>query len=234
MGEYFAVSKLDSSTVDERPVSRSIDQDAVLTAYSRYASVYDLLFGLVFEPGRRAAVRAVNTQPDQRILEVGVGTGLSLPRYRADARIVGIDVSPEMLAKAQGRVVREGLEQVEALHEMNAEEMHFPDDSFDGVVVMYAVSVVPDLTRLFSEIRRVCVSGGDIVVVNHFASNSMLPGLAEMAMAPLSASIGFRPDLSEVEFARHAEIEILETRKVNAFGYWKLIRGVNNHPAVTA
>jgi len=90
VGEYFAVSKLDSSTVDERPVSRSIDQDAVLTAYSRYASVYDLLFGLVFEPGRRAAVRAVNTQPDQRILEVGVGTGkmifLTKPLRRLSSR----------------------------------------------------------------------------------------------------------------------------------------------------
>ena len=228
------MSKLDSGAVDEHSVSRSIDQDAVLTAYSRYANIYDVLFGMVFEPGRRAAVQAVNSLPDQRILEVGVGTGLSLPRYRSDARVVGIDVSPEMLAKARRRVAQEDLKQVEALHEMHAEEMRFPDDSFDGVVVMYAVSVVPDLTRLFSEIRRVCVADGDIVVVNHFASNSGLPGLVEMAMAPFSASIGFRPDLSEAEFAKHADIEILETRKVNAFGYWKLIRGSNHRPSTTA
>ncbi len=208
-----------------------IDRDAVLAAYSRYANVYDIIFGVIFEPGRRAAVNAVNTRPGQRILEVGVGTGLSLPKYRADARIVGIDVSPDMLMKARRRVARQGLSQVEALHEMNAEDMHFADDSFDGVVVMYAVSVIPDLTRLFAEICRVCVAGGDIVVVNHFASSGVLPGLVEMAIAPLSASIGFRPDLEEAEFARNADIEILESRKINAFGYWKLIRFCNTRPS---
>jgi phosphatidylethanolamine/phosphatidyl-N-methylethanolamine N-methyltransferase len=225
------VSETDSNTVDESLGSRTIDQDAVVAAYSRYANVYDFIFGLVFEPGRRSAVKAVNTRPDQRILEVGVGTGLSLPRYRADAKVVGIDVSPDMLEKAHQRVARQGLAQVEALHEMDAEDMRFPDDSFDGVVVMYAVSVVPDLARLFAEIRRVCVPGGDVVVVNHFASNSILPSLAEMAMAPLSSSIGFRPDLAEAEFNHYADIEILESRKVNAFGYWKLIRCRNTSPS---
>jgi phosphatidylethanolamine/phosphatidyl-N-methylethanolamine N-methyltransferase len=226
-GYFVIVSKLDLSTVAERLDTGLIDRDAVVTAYGRYANFYDFLFGMIFEPGRRAAVAAVNTSPNQRILEVGVGTGLSLPKYRADARIIGIDLSPDMLVKARRRVARQGLEQVEALHEMNAEDMHFADDSFDAVVVMYTVSVVPDLAQLFSEIRRVCVAGGDIVVVNHFASRSFLPSLIEMAMTPLSASIGFRPDLSEDEFTHYANIEILETRRVNAFGYWNLIRGRN-------
>jgi phosphatidylethanolamine/phosphatidyl-N-methylethanolamine N-methyltransferase len=225
------VSKLDFSAVADRLDSRPITQDSVVAAYSRYANLYDILFGVIFDPGRRAAVNAVNTRPGQRILEVGVGTGLSLPKYRADARVVGIDVSPDMLEKARRRVARQGLGQVEALHEMNAEEMCFADDSFDGVVVMYAVSVVPDLARLFAEIRRVCVAGGDVVVVNHFASSSILPNLAEMAMAPLSSSIGFRPDLGEAEVTGYADIEILESRKVNVFGYWKLIRCRNTRPS---
>ena len=243
------MSKLDLGTVplDARAIERAaidqgmiergltergtIDQDAIVAAYSRYANVYDILFGAIFEPGRRAAVQAVNRRPGQRILEVGVGTGLSLPKYRSDARIVGIDVSPNMLAKARQRVAAQGLGQVEALQEMNAEDMGFADDSFDGVVVMYAVSVVPDLARLFAEIRRVCVAGGDIVVVNHFASRGVLPGLLEMAIAPLSASIGFRPDLEEAEFTQVAGIEIFETRPVNAFGYWKLIHCRNRRPA---
>ena len=139
------MSKLDLAAVAAHLDTGAIDRDAVLAAYSRYANVYDIIFGAFLEPGRRAAVNAVNTRPDQRILEVGVGTGLSLPKYRADARIVGIDISPDMLAKARGRVARQRLCQVEALHEMNAEDMGFADDSFDGVVVMYAVSVVPDL-----------------------------------------------------------------------------------------
>ena len=189
------------------------------------------LTDLTIKYGSFVAVNAVNARPGQRILEVGVGTGLSLPKYRDDARVVGIDLSPEMLVKARRRVARQGLSQVEALHEMNAEDMHFADDSFDSVVVMYAETVVPDLTRLFAEIRRVCVAGGDIVIVNHFASNNILVGLVETAMAPLSSSLGFRPDLKEAEFARHAKIEILESRKVNACGYWKLIRFCNTSPS---
>lgn len=225
------MSKVDLSTVAERLDAGAIEQDEVVAAYSRYANVYDLIFGAVFEPGRQAAVEAVNAQPGQRILEVGVGTGLSLPKFRSDARVVGIDLSPDMLAKARRRVEAQGLGQVEALHEMNAEDMGFADDSFDSVVVMYAVSVVSDLTRLFAEIRRVCVTGGDIVVVNHFASRGGLPSLLEMAMAPFSSSIGFRPDLEEAEFAREADIEIVEIRAINAFGYWKLIRCRNRRPA---
>lgn len=201
-----------------------IDQAAVLAAYSRYANVYDVLFGVIFEPGRRAAVKAVNTRPGQRILEVGVGTGLSLPRYRSDARVVGIDVSPDMLERARRRVAQQGLSQVEALHEMDAEDMRFADSSFDAVVVMYTVSVVSDLERLFREIRRVCVPGGDIVVVNHFASSGVLAGMVEKTMAPFSSTIGFRPDLKEADLARHAAMTIQEIRKVNVFGYWKLIR----------
>jgi phosphatidylethanolamine/phosphatidyl-N-methylethanolamine N-methyltransferase len=228
------MSKFDLGTIAQRLEAGQISREAVLAAYSRYANVYDLFFGLIFEPGRRAAVEAVNAQPGQRILEVGVGTGLSLPKYRDDARIVGIDVSPDMLAKARRRTDKQKLGQVEALHEMNAENMNFADDSFDGVVIMYAVSVVPDLTRLFTEIRRVCVAGGNIIVVNHFASSSVLPRLAEMAVAPLSSSIGFRSDLGEAEFAQYADIEILESRKVNVFGYWKLIRCRNSSAGTTA
>lgn len=205
-----------------------IDHAAVLAAYSRYANVYDVVFGTVFEPGRRAAVEAVNGWPGQRILEVGVGTGLSLPKYRSDARVVGIDLSPEMLDKARKRVARQGLSQVEALHEMDAQEMRFADASFDAVVVMYTVSVVSDLERLFREIRRVCATGGDIVVVNHFASSGTLAGMVEKAMAPFSSTIGFRPDLKEADLARHAAMAVLEVRKVNAFGYWKLIRFRND------
>lgn len=232
-GEFTTKMKLDLGIAARGERFARIDQAAVLAAYSRYANVYDLLFGAIFEPGRRAAVEAANTRPDQRILEVGVGTGLSLPRYRSDARVVGIDVSPEMLEKARTRVTRQGLSQVESLYEMDAERMRFPDDSFDAVVVMYTVSVVSDLERLFCEIRRVCIAGGDIVVVNHFASSGVFAGMIEKAMAPFSSTIGFRPNLKEAELARHAAMAIHEVRKVNVFGYWKLIR-FRNGAAATA
>jgi phosphatidylethanolamine/phosphatidyl-N-methylethanolamine N-methyltransferase len=202
----------------------SLDLTSVRAAYGRYANIYDILFGVHFEPGRLAAVRSTNTRPGQRILEVGVGTGLSLPKYRSDARIVGIDISPEMLRKARERVARMALGQVEALHEMDAQEMRFPDDSFDAVVAMYTLSAVPDLGRLFAEMRRVCMPDGDIVVVNHFTTGGLVAGLVESIMAPLSPMIGFRPDLSEAAVAELAGVEIEEIRKISVLGNRKLLR----------
>lgn len=201
-----------------------MDLTSVRAAYGRYANFYDILFGVHFEPGRLATVRSVNTRPGQRILEVGVGTGLSLPKYRSDARIVGIDVSPEMLRKARERVERLALRQVEALHEMDAQAMRFPDDSFDAVAAMYTVAAVPDLGRLFEEVRRVCVPGGAIAVVNHFASGGLVGGLIERVTAPLSSTIGFRPDLRETAVAELAGVEIEEARKIGGLGNRKLLR----------
>lgn len=216
--------KLDLGLPARSRRSGPLDHADVLAAYGRYANIYDLVFGGIFEPGRRAAVEAINTGANQRILEVGVGTGLSLPKYRRDARVVGIDVSPEMLEKARQRVARHGLIQVEGLHEMDALEMGFEDASFDGVVVMYTVSVIADLARLFAEIRRVCCPEGEVVVLSHFASKSLLAGPVERIMAPFSSTIGFRPDLVQSDVESEAAMPILEVRKVNLFGYWTLIR----------
>jgi phosphatidylethanolamine/phosphatidyl-N-methylethanolamine N-methyltransferase len=120
--------------------------DDTLRIYRRYADSYDFVFGALFEPGRRAAVKRVNNRPHQRILEVGVGTGLSLPHYRDDARVVGIDVSREMLAKARKKVARLGL-RVESIDEADAERLAFADNSFDAVAALYVASVVGDLAR---------------------------------------------------------------------------------------
>ncbi|MBM3570905.1 MAG: methyltransferase domain-containing protein [Alphaproteobacteria bacterium] len=213
--------------------------EAIQKTYRRYAGVYDVLFGTLFEPGRRRAVELINIRPGQRILEVGVGTGLSLPVYRRDARVTGIDVSRDMLAKAHGRVAELGLTQVEALLEMDAQAMTFPDHNFDAVVAMYVASVVPDLPKLFAEMRRVCQPGGQIVVVNHFASEHPVIRQFERAVAPLSATMGFRPDLELPEFRRLAGLDIIDIQEINAFGYWKMIRfrnagGMNGHATLAA
>jgi len=204
--------------------NHGVDLASVRRAYRRYAGVYDLVFGAVFESGRRAAVELLNGISCRRILEVGVGTGLSLPAYRRDKRIVGIDVSTEMLDRARQRAAARGLPQLEALLEMDAQDMDFPDNSFDAVVAMYVLSVVPNPERLLAEMQRVCVPGGDIIVVNHFASEHRLARLLERAMAPLSATIGFRPDLELKTMIELAGMEIVETRDTNLFGGWKLIR----------
>lgn len=168
--------------------------EAVKTAYRRYARIYDAVFGPVLQPGRRALLEALKLRPGDRVLEVGVGTGLSLPLYPASVRITGVDVSREMLDKARDRVARRRLDNVEALLEMDAEQMTFPDASFDKVVAMYVVSVVARPARLLEELHRVCRPDGEIFIVNHFRSENRFIGALEKALAGFSPQLGFRPD----------------------------------------
>lgn len=203
---------------------RAMDLAGIKDTYRNYAGWYDVIFGATLEPGRRAAIAAVNTRPGQRILEVGVGTGLSLAAYRKDAEIVGIDLSREMLEQARRRVERLGLAQVRELLEMDGERMAFADHSFDVVMGMYVVGVTPNPARLMSEMRRVCKPGGDIVVINHFASQHPLVRPIEEALSPLSMRIGFRPNMELDEVTALAGMEPVEVRNINLFGLAKLLR----------
>ncbi|OOG21370.1 SAM-dependent methyltransferase [Thioalkalivibrio denitrificans] len=198
-----------------------MDLPSIRSAYKRYALTYDAFFGPIFAGGRRMAVQLANTGPGQRILEVGVGTGLSLPDYREDARVVGIDVSPEMLKIARER--SRNLPQVEGLLEMDAEQLAFPDNSFDSVVAMYVASVVPDPRRLLSEMQRVCVPGGNVLVINHFASSHPVIRRMERGLRPLSKVLGFRTDMELDSLPALPGLERIDVRKANLFGYWKLV-----------
>lgn len=205
-------------------MKKLVRTEEVKSAYRRYAAVYDRLFGAVFEPGRRSAVEKINRQENQRILEVGVGTGLSLSHYRRDARVTGIDISSDMLERARRRVDACALTHVESLLEMDAEAMSFADASFDVVVGMYVASVVPNPERLLAEMRRVCVPHGDIVIVNHFTSGNAPMRLMEKALSPLAGKIGFQADFQMAPLLELAGIEVTEIAPVNMLGYWTLIR----------
>lgn len=193
---------------------------AVKAAYRRYARIYDVIFGAVLQPGRRAVLEALNLKPGDRVLEVGVGTGISLPLYPRDVRIAGIDVSLEMLEKARARVARAKLSNVEALLEMDAEAMAFPDASFDKVVAMYVVSVVPRPEKLLEELHRVCRPDGDIFIVNHFQSENPIVGRLERALAGFSSQIGFNPDLDLRQLVPTAQNG--DVSRVNFF--WRMVR----------
>jgi len=208
-----------------------MELEDTLRTYRLFSGSYDLVFGPVFHPGRKEAVRLANDRPAQRILEVGVGTGLSLPYFRADARVTGIDVSAEMLAKARRRVARLRLKQVDALLEMDAEKMSFADSSFDAVLALYVASVVPNPARFAAEMRRVCRPGGTIVIVNHFTSENPFMRFIEKRLAPLSGKIGFHADFPLPPFLAQSGLTVRETRPSNLFGYWKLLRCVNAKPA---
>jgi phosphatidylethanolamine/phosphatidyl-N-methylethanolamine N-methyltransferase len=217
-----------TETPTNAPTVSQLTLESVKTAYRRYAGFYDFIFGRLCEPGRRKAIDLVNNRPDQRILEVGVGTGLALPMYRSDATIVGIDLSPEMLGKAHARVARNELGNIEALIEMDAENLEFDDSSFDCVFAVYVASVVPNPERLVAEMQRVCVSGGDIVVVNHFASDSGFLSWIEKATASLARIIGFKPDFRYDEFVKLSGMELLANHSASALGIWRVLHFRNS------
>ena len=223
-----------AAAIGEKERSRRLDIAAVQKAYKRYAKLYDLYFGLLFQPGRKAVIAAMHCQPQESILEVGVGTGLSLPLYPRETRVSGIDISAEMLQRARARKARAGLDQVVELRVMDAERMDFPDNSFDKVVAMYVASVVPHPPRLVEEMRRVCKPGGELFIVNHFHSLNPLVGGAETLLAPLSRLLGFHPDLALGGFIRESGLEVVDSQPVNLFGYWTLLRACNAKPAATA
>lgn len=197
--------------------------EAIQKAYRRYAGVYDVYFGPIFSSGRKAVIEKMRCQPGDRVLEVGVGTGLSLPLYPADVEVVGIDICPEMLERAERRKERLGLDNV-SLRVMDAENMDFPAHGFDKVVAMYVASVVPDPQRLVAEMRRVCRRHGEIFIVNHFMSESTPMARLERLVAPLSKLCGWRPDFSLTDFVRDSRLDVVERAQVNLFGYWTLLR----------
>lgn len=174
----------------------ALDREAILSAYRRWAGIYDRAFGAVSAPARRRTVALINRLPGRRVLEVGVGTGLALPLYAPEKRISGIDLSPEMLARARKRVSVDGIAGVEALAEMDAEAMNFADASFDIAVAMFVASVVPHPRRLAAEMRRVVVPGGFLLFINHFAATAGPRWWIERAMAPASHALGWHPDFA--------------------------------------
>ncbi|MDA3922992.1 MAG: class I SAM-dependent methyltransferase [Salinisphaera sp.] len=202
-----------------------MDERSVVTAYRRLSGTYDRFFGPVFEQGRQVTVGKMDCQPGDRVLEVGVGTGLSLAHYEEGVQVVGIDVSPDMLEHARARV--NGSADRITLQLMDAQSIDYPDNSFDKVVAMYVVSVAPDPKKVIEEMKRVCKPGGELFIVNHFSQGKGPMASIEKLVSPLSKLVGFRPSFPLDGFLRMADLHVLETRPVNAFGYWTLIHARN-------
>lgn len=203
--------------------SPRLDEKAVLAAYSRWAPIYDWVFGRVFEAGRRAAVEIIN-RSSGRLLEVGVGTGLALPRYGSHLKVTGIDLSPDMLAVAKKRVADAKLATVEALHEMDATRLTFDDASFDAVAVMYTITVVPHPDAVMAEVERVLKPGGEAIVVSHFASDSGWRRAIEDALTPFTKKLGWRPDFPITRILGRPGFETVEIRRLGLSGIFTVAR----------
>lgn len=200
-----------------------LNANDVRDAYRRWAGVYDTLFGGISAWGRRAAVDAVNALPGRRVLEAGVGTGLALPRYVPGKRVVGIDLSAEMLERARTRVREERVATVESLREMDAEATDFQDGEFDIAVAMFVASVVPHPRRLMEEMCRVVRPGGHILFVNHFAAERGLRWWVERTMAPASRALGWHPDFKFEALLNAEELAAATLRPMPPFGLFTLV-----------
>src|SRR4249920_1008480 len=208
-----------------------LDSNTVAKAYAGWAPVYDLVFGAVFDAGRRAAIAAAERAcgpAGGRILEVGVGTGISLPDYSRKNRLVGIDLSEPMLRKAHERVAEQNLTNVEALAVMDAERMALPDQSFDVVVAQFVITAVPNPEATLNEFARVVRPGGEIVLVNHIGAEAGPRRVFELCFAPIARRLGWRP---EFRFGRltdcasgHGGVRLIEHRPMPPHSHFSLIR----------
>ncbi len=204
-----------------------LKRDQVAAAYGRWAPVYDVVFGPVFRHGRRAAVAAAE-RIGGRILEVGVGTGLSLTDYSKANRIVGIDISRPMLAKARQRVEKRGLDHVEAITVMDAEHLDFAEASFDTVVAQYVVTAIPHPEKALDEFVRVVRPGGEIILTSRIGAETGVRGNVEKMLMPMASRLGWRTEFPWARYERWAErspaVRLIDKHPLPPFGHFFLIR----------
>ncbi|NYH95042.1 class I SAM-dependent methyltransferase [Novosphingobium marinum] len=197
------------------------------TAYDRWAPIYDLVFGNVFKSGRQQSIEAAEAVGG-RILEVGVGTGISLPQYRRENRIVGIDISDAMLDKARERVRRFDLRNVEDIRVMDAERLDFDDNSFDVLVAQYVVTAVPDPERALDEFVRVVRPGGEIVIATRIGAGAGMRGTVEKALMPITSKLGWRTEFPwsryEAWAASNGRVRLVENRPLPPLGHFSMVR----------
>jgi phosphatidylethanolamine/phosphatidyl-N-methylethanolamine N-methyltransferase len=207
-------------------VDVALEKRQVQRAYELLAPVYDFIFDWIFAPGRIAAVEQLAIQRRDSVLEVGIGTGLNLPLYSPTCRLIGIDLSQEMLDKAVERVQSLAMPNV-ILKVMDATSMSFDDNEFDKAVATYTISAVPDPVAVLREMRRVVKPGGTLVVLNHFRSERRVTGWVEDLLAPVCTRLGWKSNLPLAPLLEQVGLVPESITYVNMFDGWRLVKCVN-------
>ena len=194
--------------------------------YSEFAPLYDKIFGKIFSSRLRRVIGDLNIPRGARVLEVGAGTGTSFPAYPRHCEVTGIDLAPDMLARAQGKIRENGWTHLRVL-KMDALQLEFPDDSFDYVTAFHVVTVVPDPVRMMEEAKRVCRPGGRIVIVNHFTSDFPLLGFLTETLDPVTRRLGWRTNLRLRPFVEATELEVEKSYKISKLSLYTVLVGSN-------
>jgi len=206
-----------------RALSVAVVENAFVEAvYDKVSIVYDLTYGPTLHPGRLRAIERMGIKAGDRVLEVGVGTGINLALYPREATVTGIDYTAAMLEKARERAARKNAAPVRLL-QMDAADLKFADESFDIVYAPYLISVVPDPVKVAQEMYRVCRPGGRIIILNHFLSPNRILSRIERLISPATVHIGFKADLDLPAFLAQAELKPVSIEKVNWPRIWSLV-----------
>jgi phosphatidylethanolamine/phosphatidyl-N-methylethanolamine N-methyltransferase len=214
---------ISTSDVATRALSvTAVENDFVEGVYRKITSVYDWTYGPTLHPGRLQAIQRMGIAPTDRVLEVGVGTGINLALYPRECAVTGVDYTASMLEKARERVAEHGMTNVRLL-EMDAADLKFADDSFDIVYAPYVISVVSDPVKVATEMRRVCRPGGRVIILNHFKSPNFLLSRLERLISPFTIHIGFKADLDLPAFLAQASLDPKSIEKVNIPRIWSLV-----------
>ena len=206
-----------------------MDDKSIIKSYKRVSSFYDYTFGKVFRPGQKKLVSMMECNSSDRVLEIGIGTGTSYSFYPEETSVVGIDISPDMLKKAENHIKKSKLKNKRVIM-MNGEDLNFEDNSFDKVVGMYVVSVTQNPDLLIKEMKRVCKPNGDIYLVNHFSfdTDNLIIKFLEKGLMPVSKYLGWRPYFPFSEFNAYAKLNVQSISKINIFDYWGIIHAINS------
>jgi phosphatidylethanolamine/phosphatidyl-N-methylethanolamine N-methyltransferase len=196
--------------------------------YSDFAPLYDRVFGKIFYNRLERVIEDVDIPPGARVLEVGAGTGTSFPAYPPHCHVTGIDLAPDMLARARQKILENGWSHFQVI-EMNALHLGFPDNSFDYVMAFHVVTVVPDPIQMVAEAKRVCKPGGKIVIVNHFTSDVPLLGCLTEALDPVTRWLGWRTNLRLKPFIEATDLSVERIYKPSKTSLYTVLLGTKPH-----